>query len=72
MFAYNWLLILIAPVAWMEPDDYQMIDVDAVNICKVARYQNIWWVKEADIIKDCTVSFWIYWEALQDAAVKVL
>ena len=35
-FAYNWLLILIAPVAWMDPDEYQGMDVDATKFCKGA------------------------------------
>ena len=30
------LLILIALVAWMEPDDYQGMDVEAVKVCKGA------------------------------------
>ena len=64
LFAYNWLLILIALVTWMEPDDYQGMNVDAVKIYKSACYQNLRWVKEADILKDCAVQFWIYWEAL--------
>ena len=64
LFAYNWLLILIALVTWMEPDDYKGMNVDVVKIYKGTRYQNLRWVKEADILKDCAVQFWIYWEAL--------
>ena len=40
-FTYNWLLILIALVAWMEPVDYQGMQVETVKVCKGARYQNI-------------------------------
>ena len=40
-FTYSWLLILIALVAWMEPDDYQGMEVEAVKVCKGARYQNL-------------------------------
>ena len=56
----------------MEPYDYQGMDVDAVNIYKNAHYQNLWWVKEADRLKDYAVQFWIYWEALQATAMKIL
>ena len=31
-FMYSWLLILIALVAWMEPEDYQRMDVEAVKV----------------------------------------
>ena len=31
-FTYSWLLILIALVAWMEPEDYQRMDVEAVKV----------------------------------------
>ena len=36
-FAYSWMIILIALVAWMQMDDYQGMDVDTINICKGAR-----------------------------------
>ena len=29
-------------------------------------------MKEAERLKDCAIEFWIYWEALEDATVKVL
>ena len=45
-FSYSWLLILIALVAWMEPEDYQLMTVDAAKVCRGARYQNLWWVEE--------------------------
>ena len=45
-FSYSWLLILIALVAWMELEDYQPMEVDAVKVCHGARYQNLWWVEE--------------------------
>ena len=32
-FTYSWMLILITPVAWMEPVDYQCMDVKAVKVC---------------------------------------
>ena len=35
-FTYSWLLILIALVAWMEPEDYQRMMVEAVEVCKGA------------------------------------
>ena len=45
-FSYSWLLILIALIAWMEPEDYQPMAVAAVKVCRGARYQNLWWVEE--------------------------
>ena len=59
-------------MAWMEPEYYQGMDVDAVNVCKGEHYQKILWVKEADILKDCAIQYWIYWVAFQVEAVKVL
>ena len=44
-------------MAWMELEDYQGMNVDAVKIYKSACYQNLRWVKEADILKDCAVQF---------------
>ena len=35
-FTYSWLLILITLVAWMDLDDYQGMDVEAVKVCKGA------------------------------------
>ena len=45
-FSYSWLLILIALVAWMEPEDYQPMAFDVTKVCRGARYQNLWWVEE--------------------------
>ena len=47
----------------MEPDDYQGMEVDVVNVCKGAHYQNLWWVREPELLKDYVIQFWIYWEA---------
>ena len=41
-FTYSWLLILITLVAWMELDDYQGKEVEAIKFCKGACYQNLW------------------------------
>ena len=35
-FSYSWLLILIALVGWMEPEDYKPMEVDAVKVCRGA------------------------------------
>ena len=35
-FTYSWLLILIALMAWMELDDYQGMEVEAIKVCKGA------------------------------------
>ena len=45
-FSYSSLLILITLVAWMEPEYYQPMVVEAVKVCRGARYQKIWWVEE--------------------------
>ena len=37
-FSYSWLLILISLVAWMEPEDYQLVSVSAQNVCKGTWY----------------------------------
>ena len=70
-FTYSWLLILIVLVAWMELYDYQGMDVKVIEVCKGARYQNLWWVKEPERLMDCVIQFWIYWEALQVVAMKL-
>ena len=35
------------------------------------RYHNLWWFKEEERMVDSSMQFWIYWKALQAAAVKV-
>ena len=70
-FTYSWLLILIVLVAWMDQDDYHGMDVKAIEVCKGARYQNLWWVKEVERMVECLIQFWIYSEALQVVIVKV-
>ena len=57
---------------WMEPYDYQGMEVEEVKFCKGAHYQNLFWVREPKILKDCAIKFWIYWEVLQAVAMKVL
>ena len=59
-FTYSWLLILIVLVAWMEPVDYRGMDIKAIEVCKGARYQNLWWVKEEKRMVDYSIKFWIY------------
>ena len=63
-FTYRWLLILIALVAWMEPEDYQRMEIEVVKVGKDTRYQNLWWVEEPSRQEDCVIHFWIYWEVL--------
>ena len=41
-FTYSSLLIFIMLVGWMEPKDYQGMDVKAIEVCRGARYQNLW------------------------------
>ena len=56
-FSYSWILILIVVVAWMEPEDYQGMTVEASKVCKGTRYQNLWWVEEASQKMDCAIQF---------------
>ena len=56
----------------MEPVDYQGMDVAATQVCRGARYQNLWHLSEQDKLKDFSIQFWLYWDALQVATVKVL
>ena len=72
MFTYSWFLIFIALVAWMELEYYQGMDIAATQVCKGAQYQNLWYRSQKDKLKDCTIQFWLYWEALQAIAAKVL
>ena len=71
-FTYSWLLILIALVAWMEPRDYQGMDVEITQVCKGTRYQNLWYLNERDQLKYYAIQFWVYWDALRVVAEKVL
>ena len=41
-FTYSSLLVLIALVGWMDLTHYQGVEVDMVNICRGARYKNLW------------------------------
>ena len=47
------------------------MDVEAMNMCKGARYQNLWWVEEPIQQVDRAIHFWICWEELHAATVKV-
>ena len=55
----------------MELEDYQGMEVKEIEVCKGPRYQNLWWVKEAERMVECSIHFLIYWEALQAVAVIV-
>ena len=55
----------------MELEDYQPMMVEATKVCRGARYQNLWWAEEPSRQTNCAIHFWIYWEALQEAAVAV-
>ena len=57
-------------MAWMEPVDYQGMDVAAVKVCMGALYQTLWWVEEPTRKEDCAIEFWVYWEALHAASMK--
>ena len=70
-FTESWILIFITLVSWMEPEDYQGMDVKVVEVCKGAKYQNLCWVKEVERMVDCLIQFWIYWEVLQTTVIKV-
>ena len=55
----------------MEPEDYQLMEVDAAKVCWGARYQKLWWVEEPSWQMNCAIQFWVYWEELQAAAIVV-
>ena len=59
-FTYSWLLISIALLAWMDPEDYQRMTVEFDKVWKGAQYQNLWWVEEASRQADCVIHFWVY------------
>ena len=67
-FTYSWLLILIALVAWMDPEDYQRMMVEAIEVCKNARCQKLWWVEEPSRQADCVKGrhYKKQWLKLQD------
>ena len=35
-FSYSWLLILIALITWMEPEDYHPMTIEAETVCQGA------------------------------------
>ena len=70
-FSYSWLLILIALVAWMEPEDYQPMVVEVVKVCCSACYQNLSWVEEPSRQINYAIHLWIYYEALQATSIVV-
>ena len=55
----------------MEPKDYQPMAVEVAKVHRSVRYQNLWWVEEPSRQAGCAIHFWVYWEALQAAAIVV-
>ena len=45
-FSYSWLLILSALVSRMEPEDCQLMTIEAEKVCRGAIYHKLWWVEE--------------------------
>ena len=63
-FHYSWLLILISFVVWLDPSDYQPLDVPV--FCHDVKYQNLWEDKEDKIQqKDNNIEFFLHTEALR-------
>ena len=54
----------------MELEYYQSMAVNAMKVCRNARYQNLWWVEEPNRQMEYVIHFWVYWKVLQAAIVK--
>ena len=54
-FTYSWLIILIAFVTWMDPKDYQGMNVKVARVCKGARCKNLWNLSKNEWLKDYTI-----------------
>ena len=64
-FHYSWLLILISFILWLDPPDYQSMDVPIV--CLSAKYQNLWEDKENRIRKkDNNIEFFMHAKSLRN------
>ena len=56
----------------MEPPHYQGMAVDVVNIFQGARYKNLWALNDKERKTTNNIHFYLYLDALQEEAVKVL
>ena len=65
------MIILIVLVAWMQPKEYHVMDVEVSKVCIGVQYKNLWYVKEVEHLKEFSLQVWLYWEALQAAAMKI-
>ena len=45
-FTYSRLLIVIVLVGWMEPEEYLGMDVEFAQVCRGAKYKNLWYLTE--------------------------
>jgi hypothetical protein len=63
-FHYAWLLILIALVAWREPEDTQFLGA-MKKPCLAARYVNLWHTVHKERQLDNNIMFYVYKEVIQ-------
>ena len=47
------------------------MDVEVSKVCIGVQYKNLWYVKEVEHLKECSLQFWLYWEVLQAATMKI-
>ena len=59
-FTYSWLLILIVLVEWMEPTHYKGMEIGVVNVCRGARYKNLWALNDKERKTNNNIQFYIY------------
>ena len=71
-FTYSCLLILITLVGCLEPTHYQGMEVDVVNICRGARYMNLWEINNKERIIDNNIQLYMYLDAPWDLELKML
>ena len=55
----------------MQPEEYHGMDVEVSKVCIGAQYKNLWYVKEVEHLKECSLQFWLYWEVLEAAGMKI-
>ena len=68
---FSQLLILIVLVGWMEPQNYQGMEVKVAQACKGARYQNLWYINEKKSLINYVIDLYSYWDVLHLAEEKV-
>ena len=55
----------------MEPTHYQGMEVNMVNVCRGARYKNLWVLEDKKQKIDNNVQFYLYLDVLRDEEMKI-